>query len=127
MRPKCSVWLSGLALCAVSGATPACADNRPGSGMTAEALARDRAAIRKLNQDQLASVQRRDAGYAREWRGYADAPHAEHGAVYSSDQHSYRAAQHDYAQQRKQYEQAMRDWRADVAACQSGDYDRCDQ
>ncbi|KQM18788.1 hypothetical protein ASE49_06480 [Novosphingobium sp. Leaf2] len=118
--------MTPMVLCTTFSAVLAHADDPLASGMNADALARDRAAIRQLNQDQLASVQRRDAGYAQGWHDYADTRRQDDNA-YPADQLSYRAAQNDYARQRKQYEQAIRDWRADVAACQSGDYGHCDR
>lgn len=75
---------------------------------------RDRAQIRQMNRNQLAYVQRRDAGYARDWAAWRDA---------RGDGGSYDRG--DYARQRAQYERDMAAWRRQVAACRAGDYSAC--
>lgn len=97
-------------------ASPALADDPNDPSMTPQAIARDRAIIRKLNQDQLASVRKRDAQYAEGWKAYrgerGEAPAEDRGA-------------RDYAEARSQYEADLAQWRRDVAACRSGNYSRC--
>ncbi len=81
------------------------------------AHAHDRAIIRRLNQQQLAHVQQRDAGYAQGWQAYHEAD-GERGV--------YRAgAEYDGA--RADYERRMADWRRAVAACQAGDWSFCER
>src|SRR4051812_41535527 len=72
------------------------------------ARARDRAIIRRMNQDQLAYVRRRDAGRMQ----------AFHGARTSRDAR--------YADARTEYERKMATWRYAVAACNAGRYEYCD-
>ena len=80
----------------------------------AEARARDAAGVRRLNREQLAYVQQRDAGYAEGWRASRE-PRAE-----------YRADNDSYARERARYERELAEWRRAVAACRAGDYDACD-
>jgi len=111
--------LSAVALALVVGsvAVPALADDPNDPTMqSSQARARDRAEIRRLNNEQLAYVRDRDAGYAQGWREYADA----NGRGSSRSASNSRSAQ-------REYEQALADWRADVAACRAGYYDRCAQ
>jgi hypothetical protein len=82
---------------------------------SAEARARDKASIKKLNEDQLSYVRKRDAEYARGWKAYS---HAKADNRYEADQRA-------YADARRDYESAMADWRRDVAACRAGHYERC--
>lgn len=77
---------------------------------SAAARARDRAIIKRLNQEQLSHVRQRDAGYAEGWRAYR----------------SRGADAEDYAQRRDDYERKMAAWRRAVAACRAGDYSACD-
>jgi len=74
--------------------------------------ARDRAIIRQLNLNELAHVQKRDAGYAQGWRAYREAQ--QRGS--SSD---------DYARAQQRYQREMAEWRRAVAACRAGDYSAC--
>lgn len=117
-------------LTAVPGAV-ALADDPRDPTMTPEAIARDRAIIRRLNREQAAYVQQRDARYAQGWRDYAaahgrrDAQDEEDG--YADDRRDYAEARADYAEQRRAYEREMREWRADVAACRAGYYERCER
>lgn len=90
----------------------------------AAARARDHAAIRQLNENELAMVRERDARYAEGWRAvrrngdYAD-------AEYTARSRDYDRATTDYARQRAQYEREMARWRGAVAACRAGDYYAC--
>ncbi|MCJ2178872.1 hypothetical protein [Novosphingobium album (ex Hu et al. 2023)] len=96
--------------------TPARADDPKDPSMrTAEARARDKAIIKKLNEDQLAYVRKRDAEYAKGWNAYREAQSGNH---YEADQRAYEDAHRDY-------ESAMASWRNDVAACRAGYYERC--
>lgn len=87
--------------------------------MTPEAIARDRATIRRMNNEQLAYVQKRDAQYAQGWDDYAEA----NGRGRTSSRRN--SAQSDYAEARRDYERRLAEWREDVSACRAGYYDRC--
>lgn len=114
--------LAALAPLAFVVATPALADNPNDPDMaTRAARERDRAIIRKLNQDQLAYVRQRDARYAQGWEDYRRA----NGGSTRTRNDDYDSAQRDYARQRRHYEQAMAEWREDVAACRAGYYEHC--
>lgn len=76
---------------------------------SAEARARDRAIIRRLNLEEGARVRARDARYAKGWREYAD----------------HQKSQADYARKRAQYDRDMAAWRRAVAACRAGDHSAC--
>ena len=73
---------------------------------SAAARARDAAIIRRLNQEQLAYVQNRDAQYAEGWRAYREGP---------------RVAPARQAQ----YEREMAAWRRAVARCNAGYTEYC--
>lgn len=90
---------------------------------TRAARARDRAQIRKLNEDQLAYVRQRDAHYAEGWDAYRRA----HRDDRRSESRSAREEDADYAAARDDYEDALAQWRHDVAACRAGDYAYCDR
>lgn len=102
----------------IAATTPALADDPRDLAMrSADERARDKAVIRRINQEQAALVRDRDArlaGENAESRGYA--------ARGSGD---YEAAQRDYAEQRRAYDQAMAAWRSDVSACRAGYYEHC--
>jgi len=94
---------------------------------SAAARARDRAEIARLNRNQLAYVQKRDAGYAQGWQDYREAQggrgqarSAYEGAAYETNRDG--AA---YAQSRRQYEQDLAEWRYAVSQCRRGDYAYC--
>jgi hypothetical protein len=114
-------------------AAPALADDPRDPTMTPEAIARDRATIRRLNREQLDYVQRRDAGYAQGWRdhdraiGRVDRDVDRDEDSYTTDRRDYDTMRADYAEQRRRYEADMRDWQRDVAACRAGYYERCDR
>lgn len=74
---------------------------------SAEARARDRAIIKRMNQQQLAYVRQRDARQAQTYREA------------QSDRDSYAEARADYAQR-------MKAWRRAVAACNAGRWEYCD-
>lgn len=120
--------LVSAATLATAFASPALADNPHDPTMTPEAIARDRAIIRKLNQDQLAYVRQRDARYAKGWQDYRQSRGSD------DDEGDYEAGRSDYARQSRSYAQARRDyeadlaqWRRDVAACRAGNYSRCER
>lgn len=72
------------------------------------ARARDRAIIRRMNQDQLAYVRKRDAGRMQ----------AFHDARAGRDAR--------YADARADYQRKMAAWRHAVAACKAGRWEYCD-
>lgn len=102
-----------LGICVQAGVVAADNPNDP-SMRTAEARAKDRAIIKRLNQEQLAHVRERDARYAQGWRNYRKG-----GTVSQRDQQHYAEARQDYARK-------MAAWRRAVAACRAGDHSACD-
>ncbi|MEE4450672.1 hypothetical protein [Novosphingobium resinovorum] len=115
-------------LASLACASPTLADDPRDPTMTPDAIARDRAAIRKLNRDQIDYVQRRDAGYAQGWRDHDAARRdRDDDQAYADGQRDYAAMREDYARQRRDYERALDDWRGDVNACRAGYYERCDR
>ncbi len=94
-------------------ASPALADDPHDPTMTPQAIARDRAIIRRLNQEQLASVRKRDAQYQEGWKAYKGQRRDDDGGS------------QDYADARRQYDADLAQWRRDVSACRAGDYSRC--
>jgi len=117
----------GMALPALA---PASADDPNDPTMTPEAIARDRAEIRRMNRDQLAYVRQRDAGYAQGWRDYDEARgrsarYVEDDRGYADERRDYETSRADYAEQRREYDREMRAWREDVAACRAGYYEHC--
>lgn len=107
--------LCALALGVSMLSAAAAADDPNDRTMNAAAIERDRAIIRRLNQEQLAHVRQRDARYAEGWRNYRNGK----GTVSRSD-----AA--DYAEARQDYTRKMAAWHRAVAACRAGDRDACD-
>ncbi|WP_028056155.1 hypothetical protein [Sphingobium bisphenolivorans] len=103
----------GLTMCAFAMAAallPAVAradDPNDPTMRSAAARARDRAIIKRMNQQQLAYVRARDARMQRSYR------------VADSDREAYAEARADYARQ-------MSAWRRAVAACNAGHYEYCD-
>ena len=91
---------------------------------TAEARARDRAIIRRLNQDELAYVRERDARYAEGWRDYRS--RGANSADYSRRRSEYERANQRYAEDRTRYERQMAAWHRAVAACRAGVLSACD-
>jgi len=103
---------------ALAVSTPALADDPRDLAMrSADERARDKAEIRRLNQEQAAFVRERDARLARE--------NAESRSYGSGRRGDVGMAQRDYAEQRRAYDRAMADWRNDVAACRAGYYEHC--
>jgi len=102
----------------------AMADDPRDPTMTPEAIARDRAIIKRLNEQQLAHVRQRDAGYQQGWKAYRN--RGADNADYARRRNSYEAAQRSYAAKRSQYERDMAEWRRNVAACRAGNYSACD-
>lgn len=74
---------------------------------SAAARARDRAIIKRMNQQQLAYVRQRDARMMRNYRAAG------------GDRGGYEEARADYARQ-------MAAWRRAVAACNAGRWEYCD-
>lgn len=85
---------------------------------TAEARARDKAIIKQLNEDQLAYVRERDAGYASGWKAYRN-------TRTGAEDDGYEASQRSYSDARRDYDAAMAQWRQDVSACRAGHYEHC--
>ena len=80
------------------------------------ARAADHDATARLNAGQLAYVQQRDAGYARQRSdGSAGGWHTP-----PQDDTAYADARSDYARR-------LASWRAQVAACQNGEWSACQQ
>jgi hypothetical protein len=92
---------------------------------SAEARARDKAIIRKLNQDQLAHVRERDAQYAEGWTAYRE--QNGHNQAYASARADYNRAMDDYARERAQYERERSAWRRAVQLCEAGHYEYCER
>ncbi len=104
--------LGALALGIAAQSAMAAADDPNDRTMNAAAIERDRATIRRLNQEQLAHVRQRDARYAEGWRSYRNGKGADE--------------QQRYADDRRRYAREMAAWRQAVAACRAGDRDACD-
>ena len=93
----------GIALVPVAASAD---DPRDPSMRSAEARARDKAIIKRLNQEQLAYVERRDARYAGGWRAWRNGPQVN-------------------AARQAQYERDMAAWRRAVAKCRAGYREYC--
>lgn len=105
MKP--GLFACALALGIASLSTAASADDpRDPSMRSAAARARDKAIIKRLNQEQLAYVQKRDAQYAEGWRAYRQAPQVN-------------------AARQAQYEREMAAWRRAVGKCRAGYREFC--
>lgn len=105
------IGLLGCALALGAALMPAAAladDPHDPTMRSAAARARDRAIIKRMNQQQLAYVRQRDA---RQMRNYRQAQGGYDG---------------EYADARAEYEGRMREWRRAVAACNAGRYEYCD-
>ena len=101
-------WIAGaLALGMALVPVAASADDPHDPSMRSPAArARDAAIIRRLNQEQLAYVQNRDAQYAQGWRAYREGPRVEPA-------------------RQAAYEREMAAWRRAIAKCTAGYYDYC--
>ncbi|KEY97102.1 hypothetical protein AI27_21255 [Sphingomonas sp. BHC-A] len=94
----------GLALLPV----PAHADDPNDPTMrSAAARARDRATIKRMNQQQLAYVRQRDARIMQNYR-------------------QAQGQRESYADARDEYARSMAEWRRAVAACNAGRWEYCD-
>lgn len=109
---RAMVWAAALAAVMVPAVARADDPNDPAM-RTRAARERDRQEIRRLNLEQLAYVQRRDAGYAAGWRGARGGRDEE------------RRDLDDYARARRQYSRDLAAWRERVAACNAGEYEAC--
>jgi hypothetical protein len=124
---------TGLVVCAVLAAAlvpgVAAADDPNDPAMReAPARMRDRETIRRLNREELARVQQRDAGFVQGWRTFRDrAGPAGDDSGYSRRVQDYERAQADYARERAAYQRDLAQWRRAVAACRSGDYAACEE
>lgn len=117
--------LLGASMLAIALPGMALADDPNDPAMaTRAARERDRAMIRKLNEDQLAYVRKRDARYARGWDDYRRA-NGDRGTDEAYE--ASRDDDNDYASARSEYESAMAQWRRDVADCRAGYYEHCRQ
>lgn len=104
---KTGLFAGALALGIALVPAAASADNPNDPTMrSAEARARDKAIIKRLNQDQLAHVQSRDARYATGWRAWREGPQVN-------------------AARQAQYEREMAAWRRAVARCRAGYREFC--
>ena len=109
MFRKLSSFVGALALGAVLLPAVAMADDpRDPSMRSAAARARDSAIIKRMNQDQLAYVRRRDGDRMQAFRS----------AQAGRDGR--------YADARAAYERKMAAWRHAVAACRAGRWEYCD-
>jgi hypothetical protein len=100
---KLPLLASAAVLAAILTAIPAMADDPNDPAMrSAAARERDRAVIRRLNQQELARVRARDARYADGWRAYREAP-----------------------ARQAEYERRMAEWRRAVRLCNSGHHEYC--
>ena len=98
---------AALAFAFVAFPATALADDPNDAAMrNAAERARDAATIKRLNQEQLAKVRARDAGYAAGWQAYRDGPG-------------------ENARRQAEYARQMAEWRRAVARCNAGDYDYC--
>jgi hypothetical protein len=96
-----------LALGVALVSTAALADDPNDPSMrSAAARARDKAIIKRLNEEQLAYVRKRDARYAQGWRATRDA-----AAINAAN--------------RARYQRDMAAWRRAVRLCQAGRREYC--
>jgi hypothetical protein len=120
--------LSALALAICAQAGVVAADDPRDPTMNAAGRARDKAIIKRLNQEQLAHVRARDARYAEGWRSYRNGGTVSQrdASDYAERRAHYQRGQRDYAEARESYAQRMAAWRRAVAACRAGDRSACD-
>lgn len=91
---------------------------------SAAARARDHAIIRRLNQNELAYVQQRDARDAEGWRNYRS--RGANSEDYARRRADYERTNQRYAEDQNHYQRQMSAWRRAVAACRAGVYSACD-
>lgn len=104
---KTGLFAGALALGVILVPAAASADDPHDPSMrSAAARARDKAIIKRLNQEQLAYVQNRDAQYAEGWRSYREGPQVAPA-------------------RQAQYQRDMAAWRRAVAKCHAGYYEYC--
>lgn len=95
---------------------------------SAAARAVDRETIRRLNREELARVQERDARYAEGWQIHRAGAAADGvDSDYSSRSRDYAQARADYESDRAAYARDLARWRRAVADCRAGDYSACDR
>lgn len=83
------------------------------------------AAQATLNSQQAtAAQQQQDQNVANQ--NEHDAAVADRNQTIQNNNMAYGAAMHEHHRTVREYHQAMREWRADVAACNAGDRSRCD-
>ncbi|KFG88929.1 hypothetical protein BV98_003329 [Sphingobium herbicidovorans NBRC 16415] len=105
---KFGMAMSVLAACAALAPSAALADDpRDPSMQSAQARARDRAIIKRMNQQQLAYVRERDARIMNDYR-------------------QARSGGDGYASARREHARDMAQWRRAVAACNAGRWEYCD-
>lgn len=105
-----SMFACAFALGAIAVSGTAMADDpRDPTMRSADARARDKAIIKRLNQQELARVRARDARYAQGW------------AEYRKNGGRAQVAEADEAR----YQRQMAEWRRAVAACNAGHYEYC--
>ena len=104
LKPIALFAAAAFACTALAPSAPALACNPDDckKGMSKEALEADAAEIRRLNNEQLRYVQRRDAEYAKGWQ-----------------------AQKDHKAAMSEYEKRMAEWREAVRRCDAGDTRYC--
>ena len=104
---KTGLFAGALALgIALAPAAASADDPRDPAMRSAEARARDKAIIKRLNQEQLAYVQNRDAQYAEGWRAWRNGPQVN-------------------AARKAQYDREVAAWRRAVAKCNAGAREFC--
>ena len=107
LSTKTGLYACALALGIALVPTAASADDpRDPSMRSAEARGRDKAIIKRLNQERLAYVERRDAQYAGGWRAYREGPRIN-------------------ASRQAQHERDMGAWRRAIAMCRAGYREFC--
>ncbi len=85
------------------------------------------------SQDTRAALNAQQAGAAQQQLDQNAANQADHDAAVAArnqtidnQQSNYDAAMHEHHHDVRAYHRAMRQWHADVAACEAGDHSRCD-
>jgi hypothetical protein len=78
-----------------------------------------------LNAQQAAAAQQQLDQNAASQQAHDDAE-AMRNAQIAQENAEYDAAMHAHHENVREYHRALREWRADVMACQAGDHSRCD-